>query len=85
MAEFKYNFIYKRATVSQTWFKVDLKGQPPPFSHLSLCYSSPHVVQSLSRDRLLATPWTAACQASLSFAVSQSLLKLMSIDLVITM
>ena len=29
-----------------------------------------------------ATPWTAACQASLSFTISQSLLKLMSIELV---
>ena len=29
-----------------------------------------------------AIPWTAACQASLSFTVSQSLLKLMSIELV---
>ena len=27
-----------------------------------------------------ATPWTAACQASLSFTISQSLLKLMSIE-----
>ena len=31
---------------------------------------------------LFATPWTAAHQASLSFTVSQSLLKLMSIELV---
>ena len=31
--------------------------------------------------RLLATPWTAACQASLSFTTSRSLLKLMSIEL----
>ena len=37
-------------------------------------------VQSLSRVRLLATPWTAAHQASLSIANSQSLLKLMSIE-----
>ena len=29
-----------------------------------------------------ATPWTAVCQASLSFTLSQSLLKLMSIELV---
>ena len=29
------------------------------------------------------TPWTAACQASLSFTISWSLLKLMSIELVI--
>ena len=28
-----------------------------------------------------ATPWTAACQASLSFTISRSLLKLMSIEL----
>ena len=37
-------------------------------------------VQSLSHVRLSATPWTAAHQAFLSFAVSQSLLKLMSIE-----
>ena len=30
---------------------------------------------------LFATPWAAACQASLSFTISQSLLKLMSIEL----
>ena len=39
-------------------------------------------VQSLSRVRLFATPWTAAHQASLSITNSQSLLKLMSIELV---
>ena len=38
-------------------------------------------VQSLSRVRLFATPETAACQASLSFIVSQSLLRLCSIVL----
>ena len=41
------------------------------------------VVQSLSRVRLFLTLWTAACQASLSFIISQSLLKLMSIESVI--
>ena len=40
------------------------------------------VVQSLSHVRLFSTPWTAACQASLSFIIFQSLLKLMSIKLV---
>ena len=40
------------------------------------------VVQSLSRVRLFATPWTEAHQASLSFTISQSLLKLMSMELV---
>ena len=39
-------------------------------------------VQSLSRVRLFATSWTAARQASLSITISRSLLKLMSIELV---
>ena len=39
-------------------------------------------VQLLSCVQLLATPWTAARQASLSITNSQSLLKLMSIELV---
>ena len=38
------------------------------------------VVQLLSRVRLFATPWAAAHQASLSFTISQSLLKRMSIE-----
>ena len=37
-------------------------------------------VQSLSRVRLFATPWTAARQASLSITNSRSLLKFMSIE-----
>ena len=40
-------------------------------------------VQSFSRVLLFATPWTAARQASLSITNSRSLLKLMSIELVI--
>ena len=49
------------------------------------CYStktkqlSDIVVESLSRVRLFATPWTAAHQASLSITISWSLLKLTSI------
>ena len=39
------------------------------------------VVQSLSCVRLFVTPWTAACQPSLSFTISRSMLKLMSIGL----
>ena len=38
------------------------------------------IVQSLSNVQLFATPWTAALQASLSITISQSLLKLMSIE-----
>ena len=39
-------------------------------------------VQPLSSVWLFATPWTATCQASLSFTISWSLLKLTSIELV---
>ena len=39
------------------------------------------VVQSLSHVHLFVTPWTAACQASLSFTTSWSLLRFMSIEL----
>ena len=38
------------------------------------------VVQLLSHVRLFATPWTAARQASLSFTICWSLLKLMSTE-----
>ena len=38
------------------------------------------IIRSLSRVQLFVAPWTAAHQASLSFTVSQSLLKLMSIE-----
>ena len=37
-------------------------------------------VQLFSRVQLFTTPWSAACQASLSFTNSRSLLKLMSIE-----
>ena len=40
------------------------------------------IVQPLSPVELLVTPWTAACKASLSFTISQSSPKIMSIDLV---
>ena len=40
-------------------------------------------VQSLCRVQLFVASWTAAYQASLSFTISQSLLKLMSIKSVI--
>ena len=41
-------------------------------------------VQSLSCVRFFATPWTAACQASLPITNSRSLFKLISIELVKT-
>ena len=47
------------------------------------CFAIPLVVvvQSLSCVQLFMTPWTAACQAPLSFVICQSLLKFMSINL----
>ena len=42
------------------------------------------VVQLLSHVQLFVTPWTAALQASPSFTISWSLLKLMSIELEMT-
>ena len=49
------------------------------FSLLSHQFSS---IQSLSCVQLFVTPWTTACQASLSITSSQSLPTLMSIELV---
>ena len=43
-------------------------------------YSGFSLVQFLSHVRLFATPGTAVSQASLSFTISQSLLKIMSIE-----
>ena len=37
-------------------------------------------VHSLSHVQLFVTPWTAACQASISFTISWSLVKFMSIE-----
>ena len=41
------------------------------------------LVQSLNFVQLFATQWTAQCQATLSFTISRSLLKRMSIELMI--
>ena len=47
----------------------------------ALCEEAGSSVQSLSHVRLFATPWTAACQASLSITNSRSLCKLMTIEM----
>ena len=61
-----------------TMFFLEVLGENP-LHWLSVQFSS---VQSLSRVRLFVASWTAARQASLSVTNSQSLLKLMSIELV---
>ena len=48
---------------------------------LKLDFGDDAVVQSISTVQLFATPWTAACQASLSFTLSWSLFRFMSIEL----
>ena len=78
----KYVFVYyyKILIILITIYNVR-KISPFTFSRLNvedLRFSS---VQSLSCVRLFATPWTAACQASLSIINPWSLLKLMSIEL----
>ena len=79
--------------VQTTWCLSGSPGKPPGWSmvlgvalgrtlHIGLGLL-PHQlssVQLLSHVRLFVTPWTAACQASLSITNSQSLLKLMSIE-----
>ena len=50
---------------------------------LWICILSLQSVQFLSPVWLFVTPWTAACQTSLSITKSWSLLKLMSIELVV--
>ena len=49
-------------------------------ARVEVCYYISSSVQMLNRVRLLAIPWTAARQASLSLTNSQSLLKLVSIE-----
>ena len=57
----------------------NLQAFQPPYSS-TLILGGGGVVQLLSPVQLFSTPWTAACQASLSFTISQSLLKLLPIE-----
>ena len=62
-----------------SWLPVSMFSHRPPLGLLPL-HLFGVVIQSLSHVRLFATLWTASCQASPSFTISQSLLKLMSIE-----
>ena len=53
-----------------------------PFATTGMELEDTVVVQLLSWVQLSVTPWAAACQASLSFTISWSLLRFMSIELV---
>ena len=60
--------------------KVDWRRLQTPLGEGGGFLERLFVIQSLSHVRLFAAPWTAACQASLPLTISQSLLKLMSIE-----
>ena len=61
----KWDLFLQRSSEKKTFVQI-LDG---------LWRSNAVAVQSLGRVGLFATPWTAACQASLSFTISRSLLK----------
>ena len=75
---------------SHHWFRENLSFVYISFQYFLLSFYNIYpsfflhskTVQSFSCVQLFATPWTAAHQASLSITNSQSLLKLMSIELV---
>ena len=77
-----YNLMHSISTCRDThvWFWWNWKCEMIHFiSSWCLQFSS---VQLLSHVRLFVTPWTAVCQSSLSITNTWSLLKLMSIELV---
>ena len=81
--------IFKRLDPCTSHLNISTVLTVPQPNKLSLATSSAQnafyslsSVQLLSHVQLLAIPWTAAHQASLSITNSQSLLKFMSIELV---
>ena len=73
-----YNLNIKYCWLFSTLILCQSRGFPVTFSLVQ--FSS---IQSLSHVQFFVTPWTAPPQTSLSITNSQSLLKLMSIELVI--
>ena len=69
-------YFSERKLIAGEFSKLRMFSFPGTMQGLGPRFSS---VQSLSRVQLFVTPWTAACQASLSITKSRSLLKLMSI------
>ena len=70
--------IKKKKKILQTIIGKDVEKREP------YCTVGFIVVQSCSCVQLFATPWTTAHQASLSFGIPQNLLKLMSIQSVMS-
>ena len=65
-------------------FPISLVKWVPDNREVPSSWQNSQLVQSLSHVQLFATPWTAAHQASLSITTSWSLLKLMSVESVMT-
>ena len=83
----KISFIFRTISEKNWEDNTHFPYTPHPKLSINILYwyrnfVTTSVVQSLSLVWLFATPLTAACQASLSFTISWSLLKLMSIELV---
>ena len=76
----KWDSIYKEFNTGRDSLSTDYWYY---FFSLNLSIGVGVAVQLHSHIWLFATPWTAAPQVSLSFAISQSLFKLMSIESVI--
>ena len=80
-SEHEQSFLFTSHCCFSEW---NVYSGPCPFfsSNSGLWPSRVHfvVIQLLSRVLYFTTPWTAAHQASLSFTISRSLLKLMSIE-----
>ena len=72
--------LYRRRSL-ETTVKIKLKTRSRRLKSKSWEHQTQLAVELLSRVQLFASPWTTAKQASLSFIVFQSLLKLMSIEL----
>ena len=78
-SKFKTNWNRVRKQGQRKWksFSATIRNSLGGCGHRILVVIA---VQSLSRNHLLVTPWTVAHQASLPFAISKSLLKLMSTE-----
>ena len=67
-----------QSSYKQAW--IQREGKQAPLKGKRVKYFVIVVVQSFSHIQLFVTPRTAACQASLSFTIFQSLLKLLSVE-----
>ena len=79
MKTYRAQRIRSALLVMRTVKVKEAPGREQPSQGLPVPYLQFRSVQSLSRVQLFVSPWTAACQASLSITSSQSLLQLMSI------